>query len=164
MTISFEGRKFSFTDGESRSLLYRGMPGARVALSLLIVGACSSTTNDAPDAAIASDAGDAGTEASTPFPILPYPPGPYGAATGDIVSDFHVQGYALSREVRDATHLALRDIRLGEVRSDPACTCLLIQWNGAGNRCQPCSEADGTLAAAVASDRSLCAIEILQAS
>jgi len=141
------------------------MPASRAAFLLLLVAACSSTSNDTPDAAVAADGGtDAGTEASASFPILPYPPGPHGAATGDVVADFHVQGYALSRSQRDSTRLALRDIRLAEVRSDPACTCLLILWNGAGNRCQPCTEADGTLAAAVANDPSLCAIEILQAS
>lgn len=108
---------------------------------------------------------DAGVEndgaADGGFPILPYPPGPYGGGIGDIVPDFRVQGFALSRAQRDSSKLTFRDISLAEVRSDPACSCLVLVRNAVGAQCFPCLREDRALVAALDAEPGLCALEVV---
>lgn len=129
--------------------------------------ACSSTPPGAtPDASTrAPDAGDAGVEEAAPRrEILPYPPGPYGGNMGEVMPDFRIQGYALSRAEQDSTRLTYRDITLGEVRSDPACQCIVIVRNAIGQTCPPCGGIDRVLVRALASDPTLCAMEAVDAN
>jgi hypothetical protein len=125
--------------------------------------ACSSTkTDDAPPAA------DAGAEAAAEagaiepsYPTLPYPAGPYGTGIGDVFPDFTIVGYRMTRLHRDSTKLPFVDLRLAEVRSDPACTCLVVIFNAAGTACGPCVQEDQTFATAMLKDPGMCAIEII---
>lgn len=111
-------------------------------------------TLDASDASVLVDASDAGRT------ILPYPAGPYGGGIGEVVPDFRIQGFALSRTERDSTKLPFRDITLGEIRSDPACTCMVIVRNAVGTACPPCMREDRALVAAIAAEPTLCAAEV----
>jgi hypothetical protein len=143
----------------------RALIAAGVALA-----ACAGSV-DVPDAPDGADAGVAGGAAPAPvdagdaaLALLPYPGGPYGASIGDVVADFDVQGFELSREQRDSRKLPFRDISMAEVRSHPECTCLVVLWNATGNKCVTCTENDAVLTAALLNDRSLCALEVIYAS
>src|SRR6185295_9995196 len=62
----------------------------------------------------------------------PYPKGYYGGSVGDVMPNFTVKGYALSREHRDSTDLPLVDISLGRVRAEATgCSCMVVVWNSA---------------------------------
>lgn len=112
------------------------------------------------DVAVAPDVGDALADA--PYASLPYPPGPYGPGLGQVMPDFRVEGYALSREHRDSRYLPWRDVTVSDVRSmNPSCTCMAILVNAVGTQCPPCLFEDETLAAAMAGDPTLCAIEAI---
>ncbi len=133
---------------------------ALVALIMaLSVGACGSSHGGAT----ASDASsaDATLDAEGGIALLPYPPGPYGYALGDVLPDFFVMGYAMSPTQRDSTKLPFRPIKLSEVRSTPGCSCVVISWLAVGLNCQSCSTVDQLLGAAVSSDPSVCAMEIV---
>jgi hypothetical protein len=147
----------------------RAAGAAFVAAALAAVGASIAACGvegdlaPSPDAGSAPDADtDAEAGATASYPLLPYPPGPYRAGLGNVVPNVRVQGYALSRAQRDSTKLPFRDITLGEVRSDPACKCLVLLFNVAGEQCGYCVAASRTLAALVASDPSICALETYQ--
>jgi hypothetical protein len=129
--------------------------------------ACSSSDPDAsssgspPPLADGGATADAADASQASFPILPYPPGPYSAEIGGIVTDFRVQGYALSPSQRDSRVLPFRDITLAEVRSKPGCACLMVIWSAAGQNCNPCVEADTGMSAEVDRDPSFCVLEVL---
>lgn len=133
-----------------------------LALTMRALSGCSSSDPAAAPDASAPDATTDVADAEVVFPTLPYPAGPYGGAIGDVFPNVSIQGYALSRTQRDSSKLPFRDVTMAEVRSDPACTCLVVLVNAAGERCGPCSEAAATLAALVASDASFCAMELVE--
>lgn len=120
------------------------------------------TSNPAPPPVVPphANAHDAGQGASSPsFERLPYPPGPYGSGIGDVLADFAIDGYAMSRSNRDPRTLPFTEIRLADVRSDPSCTCLVVLWSAAGNACVPAREEDSAFAEALAQDPTMCVIE-----
>jgi hypothetical protein len=124
--------------------------------------ACGSPSPVVPDATAPDAGAEAGVDAAPDaFPILPYPPGPYGNAIGDTMPDFFVEGYPLSRTQRDYTRLPFRDVSLSEVRSDPACSCLVVTWNASGWACPWCVMADVSFTSAMADDPGLCGLEVL---
>lgn len=136
---------------------------AALVLGLSPLAACGAdhapaATAPAPEAGV--DAPIEATEAGG-FPILPYPAGPYGVAMGDVMPDLTIQGYPLSRTERDPSKLPFRNIRLSEVRSDPACTCMVLVYNVAGSGCGFCVDLDATVAEIVARDQTICAAEIV---
>ncbi|HEY8073239.1 MAG TPA: hypothetical protein VIF62_04000, partial [Labilithrix sp.] len=143
----------------------------RFALLALLV-ACGSTADDGAPSPVAKTPGPAPQPDAPPapappppsFPILPYPSGPYGSSIGDTMADFTVQGYAMSRTERDPRELPFRDIALSEVRSDPACSCVVVVWGAAGVACHPSIQEDETLSQLVAADPSLCVIESIFAN
>lgn len=131
--------------------------------------ACS--TSDHPsEPAKAPATLDAGASEAAPdapqarYPILPYPPGPYGPAVGETMADFRVQGYALSRTERDSRRLPFRDVTLSEVRSDPSCRCLLVMWAAAGLACGPCVDASAAMSSVVLDHPDICGLEVIHFS
>lgn len=144
---------------------------ARRALSALVAAAlgvaasgsgCSSeptATSPGPSDAAAPDAAPVAVADAAP-PLLPYPPGPYGTAVGDVVEDFVVDGYALSRDHRDARDLPFREISLGEVRSTPGCACMFVLINSLGTQCGFCRGAARTVTNTVLARKDFCALEV----
>jgi hypothetical protein len=133
-------------------------------LALVLVVACGSSattvsTQLATDAGAPDSSADSDSDAS--FPLLPYPPGPYGGAVGEVMPDFTVHGYALNRTHRNSAELPLRTIALSEVRSDPACSCMVVIWNAAGTQCGYCQDADQVLSSVIMHDPSTCGLEVL---
>lgn len=140
---------------------------AALALGLLAaIGACggsggtaTATANDAGGADATSDvAADAGA------PLLPYPPGPYGGAVGDVLPDFFVMGYAMSPDAHDSTKLPFRRITMSEVRSKPGCACIVVAVIAAGINSQASGVEDQLLGRELAKDPSLCALEVIAAN
>jgi hypothetical protein len=132
----------------------------RTSLLMIASTACGTPSPSAPDAA--TDAAvDAQGDADAGLTILPYPPGPYGAAIGDTMPDFFVVGYPLSRTQRDFTQLPFRDVALSELRSDPSCSCLVVMWNASGWSCPWCVMQDITFSSSMVDDPGLCAVEVL---
>ncbi len=146
-----------------RALVAGGLAGA---LAVTTAAACGSQSSEA--ARVGSDAGgeasadvDLGDASDGAFPILPYPPGPYGGGVGDVLPDFTVQGYALSRTERDSRKLPWRDVHVAEVRSTPGCECLVVVVTTAGTGCGPCVDEDQALSATMVQDPSICVMEAI---
>jgi hypothetical protein len=135
------------------------------ALAVAIAIACGDHRENRAQPDAVEDAGppadvDAATDAA--IEIAPYPPGPYRGGVGDIMPNFTIRGYALSRTQRDSTRLPFREISLAEVRSDPSCTCLAIVHTTCGTQCGPCVTHDRNLSALRVKDPSMCVMEVLQ--
>lgn len=144
---------------------------SRIGLALLVVGplvavaACGTDTEDTPPLTPGADAApERGPDAEETYPTLPYPPGPYGLGIGEVMPNLVLQGYRLSRTQRDSRKLPFENISLAEVRSDPACTCMLLVFNPSGAGCPPCVEEDLAVASLVLRDRSICAAELVPMS
>ncbi len=136
-------------------------PLVRPLVFLALVVACGSDPMTDPPAADAGEIVEAGPDAAIKTPPLPYPPGPYGIAFGEVMPDVKVQGYRMSSTERDSRKLPFEDIALSEVRSNPACKCMLVLWTSAGRGCPPCVEIAKTLATISAKNSAVCPFEIL---
>lgn len=140
---------------------------AALAVGLLAaVGACggSAATSSANDAgAVGADAtSDVAADAGAP--LLPYPPGPYGNAIGDVLPDFFVMGYAMSPAAHDSTKLPFRRIPMSEVRSKPGCACIIVALVTAGGVATASNVEDQLLGKELANDPTLCALEVIAAN
>jgi hypothetical protein len=137
--------------------------GTYLAGSILLLG-CSAddtapaTAQPVDDAAVPEPAIDASAPAVPQ--ALPYPAGPYGGGVGDVMPDLHLAGYALSRSQTDSSQLPFREITLAEVRSDPACTCMVVTLTANGTQCFASIAHDHLLTNLITKRRSLCAIEV----
>jgi hypothetical protein len=117
-----------------------------LAFALLAAG-CSTSGLGVDDAAVAPDL----TVGNS------YPAGPYGAMKGDTLADITGQGYALSPSQTDSTQLTLMQLKLSDLRNNPACKCVLVELN---ETCGPCSNGEAGMVAGVNAFPSLCVFEL----